>query len=470
MADFTTTYEVAESESTLPDQGTGADVIDGPAKFLELAVRLAVPVIARKQFGGGGVRPAGGGLSFAVARSNASLRLWKGTGWANEVPSDWFDSVESQGDDPEAIIVKNYVNKRITLPRDLREREGWEIDARVLAAMTTEVKILAHEAIRKSRNIISLLAISWNTRETSSHFLPEIFLEGAQHGNVDQYLQATPNMNACWKALMLTDIASGLAYLHANGIVHCDIKPGNMLVCDSPERKVLESIGLEPVIVKLCDFGCSVILSDYPVHHRFSMKVGTLGWMAPEIEHGIPIELAMLHKVDIFSLGLVAKTILSGVKPYLDVTLGLATDEDVPEVEQDGEASCSPSNSGKENPTRLPKRKAHDSDEEDDLSNSWRVRIEKSESGAERSAWMNKRSKDDSDANDSAAVPRSGSLDEHRSVLLREIVSRTLQPVPLDRKEAKEIYELCRAQLVSKDFSSHGEILGYVCCSFQVPR
>jgi serine/threonine protein kinase len=100
----------------------------------------------------------------------------------------------------------------------VRKREGWEIGAEVLAAISTEVKIPAHEAIRKSSNIISLLGISWNTRETDIHFLPEIFFEGAQHGNVHQYLQSTPKMNSSSKALMLTDIASGLAVLHANGM------------------------------------------------------------------------------------------------------------------------------------------------------------------------------------------------------------------------------------------------------------
>jgi hypothetical protein len=67
----------------------------------------------------------------------------------------------------------------------VRKREGWGIVARVLAAIATQLKILAHEAIRKSSNIKSLLGISWNTCKTDIHFLPEIFLEGAQHGNFD---------------------------------------------------------------------------------------------------------------------------------------------------------------------------------------------------------------------------------------------------------------------------------------------
>ena len=476
MADFTTIYDVAQSESTPLDQRADIDIVDGPARFLDLAVMLGVPVISRKQYAGSGTWSAGGGLSFAVTRTNAQFKLWNGTGWANEVPRDWFASAKSQSSDPKAIVVKNYVNKRIVLTGDLRKRDGCELDERVLAAVSTEVKILAHEAVRRSSNIIALLGISWNTRETAGHFLPEINLEGAQHGNVDQYLRTNPDMDASCKALMLADIASGLAVLHANGIVHNDVKSGNMLVCDSPERQILEPIGLKPVIVKICDFGCSVILSDYPAYHRFSIKVGTPGWMSPEMEQGKPIELAMLSKTDIFSLGLVASTILTGANLGPHVLLNLATNQDLTESQQDSEGPCSLSDSRKEIATRPAKRKACSANERDELSVSWKAGIKASEYGAKCPSWESKTPQNDGNVNktdfglpSTATTSSPECLQGRQFILLGKILPRTLQTAPSDRGEAKEIYGLCRAHLLSNECSDHVELLRYVGCRLQIP-
>jgi hypothetical protein len=80
--------------------------------------------------------------------------------------------------------------------------------------MTTEMRILAHEAIRQSRNIVALIGISWSTRETFRRFLPEVLLEGAMHGSLSQYIQVSHHrLGFRDQAVMLLDIVSGLGFL-----------------------------------------------------------------------------------------------------------------------------------------------------------------------------------------------------------------------------------------------------------------
>ena len=82
-------------------------------------------------------------------------------------------------------------------------------------------------------------------------------------------------------------ILKGLTYLHANKIVHCDLKGANVLV-DSDGK------------VKLSDFGCSKLFENSFSQSEFSSVIrGSLAWMAPEILMNKGIH----RKADIWSLG-----------------------------------------------------------------------------------------------------------------------------------------------------------------------
>lgn len=93
---------------------------------------------------------------------------------------------------------------------------------------------------------------------------------------------------------------------------------------------------------------------------------------------------------------------------------------------------------------------------------------EKSGSKAECGAWMDKQSRrnnnKDSDFKPASAADmlKSESLDEQQSALLRKIILGTLQPGPSDRKEAREIYDLCRAHVLKEGRHSELELLGTV--------
>ena len=411
-------------------------------------------MLTRKQLGTGQGYSAGGGLSFAVSRTSATLKLEEGLSWANETPPEWFNRVRTRSNRSAIVFIKNLVNKRILIPCHLRHQDDGEHDGQILAAIATETRILAHKEVRKSANIVTLVAISWTVREMNGRFWPELLLEGAAHGNLDHYLQVSPDLNFRSKLLILMDVSAGVAFLHENGIVHCDVKPGNMLVCDSPERQAMGSIGIAPVIVKLCDFGCSTILSDYPEDHRFLITVGTTGWMAPEIEHGLPIEPLMLFKADIYSLGLVAATIFTGVRPSLSITSRNPGSEVILSPADNSQAIADLSDS---NEVVLPKgRKREHSDitEDEDMPCPQDIHIGMSKRRGESCTSMDGHSKTSSgpDAFDFSSPlgnnpSQYGAHVEAQSALVQIVTSCTLQERPSDRRDARYIYGLCRDSL-----------------------
>lgn len=107
-------------------------------------------------------------------------------------------------------------------------------------------------------------------------------------------------------ARMLRQVADSVQYLHHRNIVHRDIKPENLLYKYPSEN--------DSAPLMLCDFGVAKsLMSSQEV---IMSGAGSLGYAAPEIfrrtGHSKP--------VDVWSLGVVLYTILSGVSPFQSET------------------------------------------------------------------------------------------------------------------------------------------------------
>ncbi|MEB2315701.1 MAG: protein kinase [Xanthomonadaceae bacterium] len=107
---------------------------------------------------------------------------------------------------------------------------------------------------------------------------------------------------------ILHQTAQGLATAHDRGVIHRDIKPGNLMLSDRGQ-------------VKIADFGIALATKDVSKKLTTTGEfVGTPGYLSPEVCLGKPID----QRSDIFSLGIVMFEMLSGRTPFSDESpLGL---------------------------------------------------------------------------------------------------------------------------------------------------
>jgi serine/threonine protein kinase len=105
-------------------------------------------------------------------------------------------------------------------------------------------------------------------------------------------------------------IASGLAAAHAAGIVHRDIKPGNVIVTPESQVKILD-FGLAKLVERAPGAEDETQTMRAPLTEAGTV-IGTVAYMSPEQASAKPLD----HRTDIFSLGVVLYEMLSGTRPF----------------------------------------------------------------------------------------------------------------------------------------------------------
>lgn len=103
---------------------------------------------------------------------------------------------------------------------------------------------------------------------------------------------------------IIRQIAQALAIVHEFGVIHRDVKPGNIILTDD-------------MVLKLTDFGIARIdTSELTITREI---LGSPAYMSPEaFENSVRSDA----RSDIFSLGVIAYELLTGVKPFHGETIG----------------------------------------------------------------------------------------------------------------------------------------------------
>jgi serine/threonine-protein kinase len=133
--------------------------------------------------------------------------------------------------------------------------------------------------------------------------VPFLVTELLAGGSLKDLLDAGVRLSHEQAASVGQQAAAGLAYAHARGLVHRDVKPGNLLF-DEEGR------------VRITDFGVARALAEASWTEPAGGLIGTVRYASPEQAEGLPVD----GKADVYSLSLVLYESLSGTVPFLQET------------------------------------------------------------------------------------------------------------------------------------------------------
>jgi serine/threonine-protein kinase len=129
------------------------------------------------------------------------------------------------------------------------------------------------------------------------------YIDGTDLAN---YMGKAGPMGLAQVRSILGDVASALDYAHAQGLVHRDVKPSNVMLqaADSEDAK-------QHAI--LTDFGIAKILTSETASTKTGAMMGTLDYMAPE---QIRISREVDGRADVYALGIMLYQMLTGELPF----------------------------------------------------------------------------------------------------------------------------------------------------------
>jgi serine/threonine-protein kinase len=97
-----------------------------------------------------------------------------------------------------------------------------------------------------------------------------------------------------------TEVAAALDYAHGRGLLHRDVKPGNIMLTEETPHRVM-----------LTDFGIARSTADISALTSTGAVVGTMAYAAPEQLRGLPVDA----RADIYALGCTIFALLTGAPP-----------------------------------------------------------------------------------------------------------------------------------------------------------
>jgi serine/threonine protein kinase len=186
----------------------------------------------------------------------------------------------------------------LALDQRLERRVAVKLLAEHLADDPTFVSRFQREAQAAARlvhpNIVQIFDSGLDER-SGRHFIVMEYIEGSSCAEIlrdDGWVEVEESVS------IIEQACEGLHYAHRNGVVHRDVKPGNLLRAREGE-------------VKLADFGIAKAAEQSSITQVGSV-LGTAAYLAPEQARGEEAG----PRADLYALGVVAYQLLSGRLPY----------------------------------------------------------------------------------------------------------------------------------------------------------
>lgn len=202
-----------------------------------------------------------------------------------------------------------YLGSHLTLERPVAIKllhSYIEEDPFLLERFHREAKVVA--GLRHS-NIVQIFDFD----TTDGH--PYIVMEYLKGPTLATYLrnlhQRKKRIPSHQVARLLKGLTAALDYAHGQGVIHRDIKPGNILLHNKTDEIPLDKSLTNDVEAIVTDFGL-VRLMDAASQTASGLISGTPAYMSPEQARGDPTD----HRTDIYSLGVVLYEMLAGRVPF----------------------------------------------------------------------------------------------------------------------------------------------------------
>ncbi len=129
---------------------------------------------------------------------------------------------------------------------------------------------------------------------------PFLVMEYVGGGSLRDYIRRHSGLDPLEALRLAREIAAGLAAAHAHGVIHRDVKPGNILLEEGAVR------------VKIGDFGLARVAVDNVDLTSHAIAVGTPAYMSPEQVSGARLDA----RSDLFGMGCVIYAMIVGRSPF----------------------------------------------------------------------------------------------------------------------------------------------------------
>src|ERR1039458_9163035 len=136
--------------------------------------------------------------------------------------------------------------------------------------------------------------------DAGAYFIVMEFIDGRPLSSI---LKTAGPLSADRAAAVGGHVAAALGYAHKHGVIHRDVKPGNVLITDDGQ-------------VKVTDFGIARAINTEESLTQTGAVMGTATYFSPEQAEGIGVDA----RTDIYSLGVVLFEMVTGRPPFLGDT------------------------------------------------------------------------------------------------------------------------------------------------------